>query len=148
MDGAVTFGLGLCGNYLAGGLDGLASGRAEGGLDGGFDFGIDGGAVCAGAADHAGYEPDVLGDGGDGLFNGGRVGCEVEGVGLSIFLLYGDGIFGQGPDGLGGPALGGRDVGVVGKKEWRKASTSLEEWDGTNFRGGVELVCDGMPEVS
>ena len=94
MDSAVTFGLGLCGNYLAGGLDGLAGGRTEGGVDGGADFGLDGGTVCVGAADHVGYEPDVLGDGGDGLFGGGGAGCEVEGVGLSIFLLYGDGIFG------------------------------------------------------
>ncbi len=94
MDGAVTFGPGLSGNYLAGGLDGLASGRAESGVDGGFDSGIDGGTVCAWAADHAGYEPDVLGDGDVGLFGGGGIGCEGERLGLSIFLLYGDGIFG------------------------------------------------------
>ena len=148
MDGAVTFGLGPRGNYLAGGLDGLASGRAEGGLDGGFDFGVDGGAVCAGAADHAGYEPDVLGDGGDGLFGGGGVGWQGERVGLSIFLLYGDGIFGQGPDGLGGTAIGGMDVGVVGEKERGKADSSLEEWDGADFWGGVVLVCVGLFEVS
>ena len=148
MDGAVTFGLGLCGNYLAGGLDGLASGRAEGGLDGGFDFGIDGGTVCTWAADHAGYEPDVLGDGGDGLFGGGGVGCKMEGVWLSVFSLYGIWIFGQGPDGLGGSALGGMYVGVVGKKERGKADSSVEKRDGADFWGGAELVCGGLPEVS
>ena len=94
MDGEVALGLGLCGNSLVGGLDGLAGGRAENGVDGGTDFGIDGGTVCVGAADHVGYEPDVLGDGCDGLFGGGGAGCEGEGVGVSIFLLYGDGIFG------------------------------------------------------
>ena len=135
MDGAVTFGLGLCGNYLAGGLDG------------GFDYGIDGGAVCTGAADHAGYESDVLGDGGDGLFGGGGVGWEGERVGLSIFLLYGDGIFGQGPDGLGGTAIGGSGVGVGGEKEWTKTDSSVEKRDGINFWGGAELVCVGLSEV-
>ena len=148
MDGAVTFGLGLCGNYLAGGLDGLAGRRAEGGVDGGFDFGIDGGTVCTGAADHARYEPDVLGDGGDGLFGGGGVGCEVEGFWLFVFSLHGIWIFGEGPDGLGGTAIGGMDLGVVGKKERGKADSSLEKWDGADVRGGVELVCGGLPEVS
>ena len=148
MDGTVTFGLGLCGNYLAGGLDGLASGRAESGVDGGFDYGIDGGTVCVGASNHVGYEPDVLGDGGDGLFDGGGVGCEVEGFWLSVLSLYGIWIFGKGPDGLGGTAIGGMDVGVVGKKERGKADSSLEEWDGADFWGGVELVCVGLSEVS
>ena len=52
--------------------------RDLGGVDGGFDFGIDGGTVCTWAADHAGYEPDVLGDGSDGLFGGGGVGWGLK----------------------------------------------------------------------
>jgi len=148
VDGAATFGLGLCGYYLAGGLDGLASGRAEGGVDGGFDFGIDDGTVCTGAADHARYEPDVLGDGGYGLFGRGRVGYEMEGVWLSVLYLYGIWIFGEGPDGLGGTAIGGMDVGVVGEKERTKTESSVEKRDGADFWGSAELVCGGLPEVS
>jgi hypothetical protein len=49
---------------------------------------------------------------------------------------------------VGGTAIGGMDVGVVGKKERGKADSSLEEWDGADFWGGVELVCVGLSEVS
>jgi hypothetical protein len=49
---------------------------------------------------------------------------------------------------VGGTAIGGMDVGVVGKKERGKANSSLEKWDGADFGGGVELVCGGLPEVS
>ena len=49
---------------------------------------------------------------------------------------------------MGGTAIGGMDVGVVGEKEWGKADSSLEEWDGADFWGGVELVCVGLSKVS
>jgi len=49
---------------------------------------------------------------------------------------------------VGGTAIGRMDVGVVSKKERGKADFSLEEWDGADFWGGVELVCVGLSEVS
>ncbi len=67
VDGSTAFGIGFCRGGMSGGMDGVEVGGAESGVDGRVDSCVDGGALCAGATDHLGYESDFLGYGGTGL---------------------------------------------------------------------------------
>ena len=91
---------------MSGGMDGVEVGGAKSGVDGGVDSCVDGGALCAGATDHLGYESDFLGYGGAGLFGRSGDGKPKEMGGLPFLFMYGFGIFGQRADGVGGAVVG------------------------------------------
>ena len=105
MGGAFAVCISVCRNSLAHGLDGVAVGRPEGGMDGGADSGVDGGALCVGAADHFGYESDLLGDGGAGLFDRCSHRSSGERSRISFLPLHGVGVFGKRADGVGGSVV-------------------------------------------
>lgn len=110
MDGSTAFGVGVCRGALVDGMDGVEVTGTKSGVDGGVDFSIDGGALCAGATDHLGYESDILGDGGVGLSGRSGDGQRGEMGGLPFLFRYGLGIFGERADGVGGAVVGSYEL--------------------------------------
>ena len=117
-------------------------------MDGGADSGVDGGALCVRASDHFGYEPDLLGDGGAGLF--GR--CSDRSSGkrsrISFFPLYGVGFFGERADGMGRSVVVCDSLGLGCQEIGEEFDFTLEERASFDFWGGDELVCGGVLKIS
>ena len=148
VDGSIALGVGFCRGHLADRMDGVEVGGAKSVVDGSVDSGVDGGAVCIGAADHVGYESDLLGDDGIGLFGRGGHGKSESVGGLPFLFMYGLGIFGQRADGLGCSAFGRSCLGWSGQKERGKVKSSLGMGDSHDGGGSTELVCGGVFEIS
>ena len=148
MGGAIAFGIGICRNSLADGLDGVEIGWPKSGMDGGADSSLDGGALCVGASDHFGYESDLLGDGGAGLF--GRCSDRSSGkrIWISFFPLHGVGFFGERADGVGGSIVGGNSLDLGCQEIGEEFDFTLEERGSFDFGSGDELVCGGVFEIS
>ena len=148
MGGAVAFGIGFCWNSLAYGLDGVEIVWPKGGMDGGADLSVDGGALCVGASDDFGYEPDLLGDGGAGLF--GR--CSDRSSGkrsrISFFPLHGVGFFGERADGMGRSVVVCDSLGLGCQKIGKESDFPMEERSSFDFGVGDELVCGGVLKIS
>jgi len=146
--GAAAFCISVCWSSLADGLDGVAIRRSEGGMDGSTDSGVDGGALCIGAADHFGYESDLLGDGGSGLFGWSRHWSTRERSRVSFLPVYGVGVFGERADGVGGSLIGSDSLGLGCQKIGGKSDFTLEKRGSFDTGVGDELVCGGVSEIS
>ena len=148
MGGEVALGVGVCGSDLADGLDGLAIGGAEGGMDGGTDPGVDDGALCVGASDHFGYEPDVLDFGGSGMSGRGGNGEREQMGGLPFLCLHGVGIFGQRADGMGCSTFRHPCLGWDGQTKGGETGPPLGMGNSDDLGDRDELVRHGVLEVS